>query len=100
MSSILTLTQNDATNTARHMNTARRVGPALFGIQRNRSLLELQGWMPSEIEAISPMVKQLMRFMEGWRCIEDNEFAVELALREALSNAVIHGNALDPNKFA
>ena len=55
--------------------------------------------MPSEIEFISPMVEQLMRLIEAWRCVVGNEFAVELALREALNNAVVHGNAMDPNKL-
>jgi anti-sigma regulatory factor (Ser/Thr protein kinase) len=71
----------------------------LAGIQRSLSLLELEAWMPSEIGAISPTVEQLMRIIEPWRCIEGNEFAVEMALREALSNAVIHGNELDPDKL-
>lgn len=68
------------------------------GIQRSRSLLEIDAWMPSEIGAISPTVEQLMRIIEAWRCIAGSEFAVELALREALNNAVIHGNGMDPNK--
>ena len=72
--------------------------PALAGVQRSSSLLELEGWMPSEIGSISPMVEQLMRLIEAWRCVVGNEFAVELALREALNNAVVHGNAMDPNK--
>ena len=62
-------------------------------------MLELEVSMPSEIEAISPTVEQLMRLLEAWRCIVGNEFAVELALREALNNAVVHGNAMDPNKL-
>jgi len=55
--------------------------------------------MPSETEAISPAVEQLMRLIEPWRCIKGEEFEVELALREALNNAVIHGNGADPNKL-
>lgn len=55
--------------------------------------------MPSEIEAISRTVEQLIGFIEPWRCITGDEFAVELALREALNNAVIHGNGMDPNKW-
>jgi len=73
--------------------------PAFAGVQRSSSLLELEGWMPSEIGFISPMVEQLMRLIEAWRCVVGNEFAVELALREALNNAVVHGNAMDPNKL-
>jgi serine/threonine-protein kinase RsbW len=99
MSSILTPAQNDTTNTSRHVDATRAAEHALFGIQRSRSLLELEAWMPSETEAISPMVEQLMRIIEAWRCIEGNEFAVELALREVLNNAVIHGNRMDRNKL-
>lgn len=73
--------------------------PAFAGVQRSSALLELEGWMPSEIGFISPMVEQLMRLIEAWRCVVGNEFAVELALREALNNAVVHGNAMDPNKL-
>ena len=72
---------------------------ALAGIRRNRSLFEIEAWMPSEIKAISPLVDQLMRLIEGSRCVTGNESAVELALREALSNAVIHGNEMDAHKL-
>lgn len=41
----------------------------------------------------------MMQLMDAWRCIAGDEFAVELALREALSNAVIHGNRMDPSKL-
>jgi serine/threonine-protein kinase RsbW len=55
--------------------------------------------MPSEIKAISPLVDQLMRLIEGSRCVGGNESAVELALREALSNPVIHGNEMDAHEL-
>jgi serine/threonine-protein kinase RsbW len=55
--------------------------------------------MPSELKAISPLVDRLMRLIEGSRCIAGEEYAVELGLREALSNAVIHGNRLDAHKL-
>src|SRR5258708_26299434 len=63
------------------------------------SLLEVDAWIPSEIKAISPLVDRLMRLIEGSHCIIGEEHAVELALREALSNAVVHGNRLDAHKL-
>src|SRR5580704_1874133 len=63
------------------------------------SLLEVDAWIPSELKAISPLVDRLMRLIEGSRCIAGEEYAVELGLREALSNAVIHGNRLDAHKL-
>jgi serine/threonine-protein kinase RsbW len=63
------------------------------------SLLEVDAWMPSEINAISPLVERLMRLIEGSHCITGEEHAVQLALREALNNAVVHGNRLDAHKL-
>jgi serine/threonine-protein kinase RsbW len=40
-----------------------------------------------------------MRLIEGSHCITGEEPAVELALREALNNAVVHGNRLDAHKL-
>jgi len=86
-------------NPAISSNEKRASQPAFAGIQRSQSLLELELWMPSEIVAISRTVEQVMRFIVAWHCIEGHEFAVEMALREALNNAVIHGNQLDPDKL-
>src|SRR5258708_39398046 len=40
-----------------------------------------------------------MRLMRGWRSVAANEPDVELALREALSNAVVHGNRMAARKL-
>jgi serine/threonine-protein kinase RsbW len=40
-----------------------------------------------------------MRLIEGSRCVIGEEPAVELALWEALSNAVVHGNRMDGHKL-
>jgi serine/threonine-protein kinase RsbW len=61
--------------------------------------LEIDAWMPSEVRAISPLVDWLMRQIEGSRCVAGYEPTVELALQEALSNAVIHGNRTDADKL-
>jgi serine/threonine-protein kinase RsbW len=63
------------------------------------SLLEVDAWIPSEVTAISPLVDRLMRLIEGSHCITGEEHNVELALREALSNAVVHGNRLNARKL-
>src|SRR5580698_4832572 len=65
----------------------------------SESLLEVDAWMPSEVKAISPLVDRLIRLIEGSHCIPGEEHAVELALREALSNAVMHGNRMDARKL-
>jgi anti-sigma regulatory factor (Ser/Thr protein kinase) len=60
------------------------------------SVLEIDSWMPSEVQAISPLVERLMLLIEGSQCAPGEEFGVELALREALGNAVVHGNHQHP----
>ncbi len=73
--------------------------PAFAGVHATRSLLKIEAWMPSEIKAISPLVNRLMRLIQGSRCVAGNEPGVELALQEALSNAVVHGNGMDAHKL-
>jgi serine/threonine-protein kinase RsbW len=69
------------------------------GRRASPSLLEIEAWMSSEIKAISPLVDRLMRLIEGSHCVAGGERAVELALQEALSNAVVHGNGMGAHKF-
>jgi len=68
----------------------------LSGKRSRSSILEIDCWMPSKIQAISPLVDRLMRLMEGSPCVAGAEFEIELALREALGNAVVQGNREDP----
>jgi serine/threonine-protein kinase RsbW len=85
------------------MNGMRSLSPATdsqsrFSRKRSRSsILEIDSWMPSKVQAISPLVDRLMRLIEGSQCVPGEEFDVELALREALENAVVHGNQEDPD---
>src|ERR1700757_733355 len=85
-------------NNARSANVKAELRPAFAG-RGTGSLLEIDAWIPSEIRAISPLVERLMRLIEGSHCITGEEPAVELALREALNNAVVHGNRLDAHKL-
>ena len=66
---------------------------------RSGFIFETQVWMASKISAISPMVELLMKLIEGYRCVVGNEPDVQLALREALNNAVVHGNAMNAHKL-
>jgi anti-sigma regulatory factor (Ser/Thr protein kinase) len=71
--------------------------PLQFSGKRSRSpILEIDSWMANKTQAISPLVDRFMRLIEKSRCAPGDEFGVELALREALGNAVVHGNREDP----
>ena len=54
--------------------------------------LELERTLPSRVAAISPFVDKLMRLIRKCGCAAEGESDVEIALREALANAIIHGN--------
>lgn len=66
---------------------------------RSRPSIELQHSLPSQIDAISPSVELVMRFVAKFRKVDGSEAGIEMALHEALVNAVVHGNQEDPNKL-
>ena len=65
---------------------------------RSVPFVELRQSLPSRIWIISPFVDQLMRFIARFRSRDGSELDVEMALREALANAIVHGNQQDPRK--
>src|ERR1700723_1287 len=54
--------------------------------------VELRQSLPSKVAVISPFTDQLIRFILNFRKADGRETDIEMALREALANAVIHGN--------
>ena len=59
--------------------------------------LALECSLPSEVTAISPFVGKLMLLLRNCSCVPEVG-DVEIALREALANAIIHGNHEDRRK--
>jgi serine/threonine-protein kinase RsbW len=80
----------------RGLNKASSSQPQFPGKRSTSSTLEIDLWTPSEVRAISRLVDRLMKMIEGSQCVPGEEFAIELALREALNNAVVHGNQENP----
>jgi serine/threonine-protein kinase RsbW len=66
---------------------------------RSVSFVELRQSLPSEIAIISPLVDQLMHFIARYRNPDGSELNIETALREALANAIVHGNRENPRKL-
>jgi serine/threonine-protein kinase RsbW len=60
--------------------------------------IELRQTVASQVAAISPLADQLMRFILRFRSADGSETDIELALHEALANAVIHGNGESSSK--
>jgi serine/threonine-protein kinase RsbW len=61
--------------------------------------LEVHTWLRSDIGLISPFVDWLMSLVARTGCVPGKEEFVELALREAVNNAILHGNRMDPRKL-
>jgi serine/threonine-protein kinase RsbW len=60
--------------------------------------VELRQSLPSRVTVVSPFVDQLMRFILNFRIADGSEIDIEMALLEALANAVIHGNGDNSGK--
>lgn len=58
---------------------------------------ELQ--LPSRIEAIEEAATVVAGFVSRAGISEEAAFGIDMAVREAIANAVIHGNKLDQNKL-
>lgn len=54
--------------------------------------------LPSEIATLPPFVETCTRLISENRCFRANKTDIEIALHEALLNAVVHGNHGDPRK--
>jgi len=66
--------------------------------ESKRLILKLQKTLEGRIEAIPPFVEGIMQIVESMGCAAGREREVEIALLEALANAVLHGCKNDPNK--
>src|SRR5882724_665751 len=73
-------------------------GPTSRSSQRSGPHIRLELSLRSEVGAISPFVDTLMHLIRKCKWVAGNEEDIEIALREALANAVIHGNHEDPGK--
>jgi anti-sigma regulatory factor (Ser/Thr protein kinase) len=54
--------------------------------------------IPADVNAISPVVDGVLQIAKEMKCAEGHEGEVEIALREALANAILHGCNGDATK--
>src|SRR5271154_371850 len=77
----------------------RQVGLRMKVARNQRDpCIEMETSLPSEVAAISPFVDKLIPLFRKCGCIPEGESDVEIALREALANAIVHGNHENPRK--
>lgn len=62
-------------------------------------VLQLRVTLAADRSAIDPVVQSIMEVVRNTQCASGKEDAIELALSEALANAVVHGAKGDPKKL-
>src|ERR1700690_2323455 len=61
--------------------------------------LRVRVTLAADRKAVDPVVEQVMEAVRQIHCADGKEDAIELALQEALANAVVHGAKEDPTKI-
>ena len=61
-------------------------------------ILRLDETVPATFEAIGKLMKQIMATVKSMGCAAGREHDVQVAIAEALTNAVVHGCENDPGK--
>jgi serine/threonine-protein kinase RsbW len=67
-------------------------------LEPGKSSLKLKVTLVADREAVDPVVQSVMELVRQIHCDSDKHDAIELALTEALANAVVHGAKGDPSK--
>jgi serine/threonine-protein kinase RsbW len=66
--------------------------------ESDKLVMKLKVAMAAERSAVDPVVQNIMEVVRGMQCAVGKEDDIELALTEALANAVVHGAKEDPSK--
>jgi serine/threonine-protein kinase RsbW len=62
-------------------------------------ILKLSVTLSADRKAVDPVVQSVMNVVREMKCADGREDEIELALSEALTNAVVHGASADPAKI-
>jgi serine/threonine-protein kinase RsbW len=64
----------------------------------DKLVMKLKVTLSAERKAVDPVVQSVMEVVREMQCATGKEDDIELALTEALANAVVHGAKEDPSK--
>ena len=67
-------------------------------VSEQTNSMQFEVTLPADVAAISPVVDWVMRLVDELEYGDAKEFGIEMALREALANAILHGCKADPTK--
>lgn len=65
----------------------------------SKLLVRLNVVFAADVKAVSDVSEGVVRIMNAMGCACGKEYEVEMALRESLANAVVHGAKGDPSKM-
>jgi serine/threonine-protein kinase RsbW len=68
------------------------------GFEPDKLVLKLRVTLSADRDAIDPVVESVMDIIREMKCVDGKESDIELALSEALANAVVHGAKADASK--
>jgi serine/threonine-protein kinase RsbW len=71
----------------------------ICNFEADQLIMKLKITLAADPDAIEPVVQGVMEIVREMHCADGNEDAIELALTEALANAVMHGAKADPSKI-
>lgn len=75
------------------------VGPAgACSLRRDKLVSKFCEVIPSSLAGLDWVLEKTMTVVKGMACAPEKVEQVELSLREALVNAILHGNRADPAK--
>jgi serine/threonine-protein kinase RsbW len=67
--------------------------------EADKLILKLSVTLAGDKNCVDPVVQGIMQLVKQMHCAGGKEEAVQLALNEALANAVVHGAKADPSKL-
>ncbi len=72
--------------------------PQSWNFDTDKLALKLTVALSGDRDVVDPVVRSVMNVVREMKCAEGREDDIELALTEALANAVLHGAKSDPSK--
>src|SRR5258707_7185415 len=73
--------------------------PESHNFESGKAKLKLKVTLAADRDAVDPVVQSVMELVRQIHCEPDKHDAIELALTEALANAVVHGAKGDASKI-
>ena len=72
--------------------------PVAYKLEDNSLIFKLSVTLVADTNAVDPVVEGIMQMVKQMPCATGKEDAIQIALSEALANAVVHGAHSDSSK--